>query len=63
MSQRSSGSWELRVSVGVHPETARRRYRTIAVRALEPRPSDELVALVATVRSDGGGGTGSTMSV
>lgn len=32
MRQRSSGSWELRVYIGVDPETRRRRYRTKTVR-------------------------------
>lgn len=63
MRQRSSGSWELRVYAGVDPATRRRRYRTKTVRGTQAEAERELAALVATVRADGAGGPGSSVSV
>ncbi len=59
MRQRASGSWELRVSAG----TGRRRYRTMTVRGTRAEAERELAALVCSVRAQGGGGPGSSVSV
>ncbi len=63
MRQRASGSWELRVSAGTDPETGRRRYRTMTVRGTRAEAERELAALVSSVRAQGGGGPGSSVSV
>ena len=63
MRQRASGSWELRVSAGTDPETGRRRYRTMTVRGTRAEAERELAALVASVRAQGVGGPGSSVSV
>jgi len=63
MRQRSSGSWELRDYAGGDPETRRSRYRTKTVRGTQAEAERELAALVATVRADGAGGPGSSVSV
>jgi integrase len=51
MRQRSSGSWELRVYVGVDPDTGRRRYRTSTVRGSRGDAERALCELVASVGS------------
>ena len=63
MRQRASGSWELRVSAGTDPETGRRRYRTKTVRGTRAEAERELAALVSSVRAQGVGGPGSSVSV
>jgi len=42
MRQRSAGSWELRVFVGVDPDTKRRRYRSVTVRGSRADAQREL---------------------
>jgi hypothetical protein len=57
MRQRSAGSWELRVYVGLDPDTGRRRYRTKTVRGNGADAERELVDFVDRVgqsRSVGG---------
>jgi integrase len=51
MRQRTAGSWELRVFVGVDPETKRRRYRSVTVRGSRADAQRELDAMVASTRS------------
>jgi integrase len=62
MRQRSPGSWELRVFVGVDPVTGRRRYQSRTVRGGRADADRELVAMVATVRAERDIGSGSSMS-
>ena len=49
MRQRSAGSWELRVYVGLDPDTGRRRYRTKTVRGNRADAERELVDFVDRV--------------
>src|SRR5947209_6874097 len=51
MRQRSRGSWELRVFIGVDPATGRRRYRSVTVRGNRADAERELAAMVATARA------------
>ena len=51
MRQRSAGSWELRVFVGVDPGTGRRRYRSTTVRGSRAEAERELADMVAAVRA------------
>jgi integrase len=51
MRQRSAGLWELRVLVGVDPETKRRRYRSVTVRGSRADAQRELDGMVASTRS------------
>jgi integrase len=51
MRQRSAGSWELRVFVGVDPETGSRRYRSMTVRGSRTEAERELAEMVASVRA------------
>jgi len=51
MRQRSAGSWELRVFVGVDPGTGRRRYRSVTVRGNRAEADRELAAMVAGARA------------
>jgi hypothetical protein len=51
MRQRSAGSWELRVFVGVDPDTKRRRYRSMTVRGNRADVQRQLDAMVASVRA------------
>jgi integrase len=62
MRQRSGGSWELRVFVGVDPETGRRRYRSMTVRGNRADAERELAAMVASVRATRSVGVGSSVS-
>jgi integrase len=62
MRQRSGGSWELRVFVGVDPETGRRRYRSMTVRGNRADADRELAAMVASVRATRSVGAGSSVS-
>ena len=62
MRQRSSGSWELRVFVGVDPETRGRKYRSMTVRGNRADAERELAAMVASVRATRSVGTRSHMS-
>ena len=43
--QRSAGSFELRVFIGIDPETHRRRYRSMTVRANRPEAERELAVM------------------
>jgi len=49
--QRSIGSWELRVFVGVDPDTKRRRYRSKTVRCNRAEAERELEAMITSVRA------------
>lgn len=49
--ERSRGSWELRVFVGVDPVIKRHRYRSKTVRANRAEAERELEDMVASVRS------------
>lgn len=60
--QRSRGSWELRVFVGVDPDTKRRRYRSTTVRGNRADAERELEAMIASVRATRAVGVRSTMS-
>jgi integrase len=60
--QRSAGSFELRVYIGVDPTTGRRRYRSMTVRGTRADAERELAAMVATVRSVRAVGVRSSMS-
>ena len=51
MRQRSAGSWELRVFVGVDPSTRRRRYRSVTLRGSRTEAERELAAMVAAARA------------
>jgi hypothetical protein len=54
--QRSPGSFELRVFIGVEPTTKRRRYRSTTVRGNRAEAERELAQMVASalaVRADG----------
>ena len=51
MRQRSSGSWELRVFLGVDPSTGRRRYRAVTVRGSRLEGERELAAMVTAATS------------
>ena len=62
MRQRSPGSWELRVFVGVDPATGRRRYRSRTVRGGRADADRELAAMVAAVRAERDIGSDSSMS-
>ena len=50
--QRSAGSFELRVFIGIDPDTHRRRYRSMTVRANRAEAETELAAMVAAVRAE-----------
>ncbi len=52
MRQRSAGSWELRVYVGLDPGTGRRRYRSKTVRGNRAEAERELVAFAERVGRD-----------
>ena len=60
--QRSAGSFELRVYIGVDPTTRRRRCRSMTVRGTRADAERELAAMVATVRSVRAVGVRSSMS-
>ncbi|MEO5840305.1 MAG: tyrosine-type recombinase/integrase [Acidimicrobiales bacterium] len=62
MRQRSAGSWELRVFVGVDPETKRRRYRSVTVRGSRADAQRELDVMVASTHSIHDVGLRSSMS-
>ena len=49
--QRSPGSFELRVFIGVDPTTKRRRYRSMTVRGSRAEAERELAVMVASVRA------------
>jgi hypothetical protein len=59
--QRSAGSFELRVFIGIDPETHRRRYRSMTVRANRAEAERELAAMVAAVRAEREVGVRSTV--
>jgi hypothetical protein len=50
--QRSAGSFELRIFIGIDPDTHRRRYRSMTVRANRAEAERELPAMVAAVRAE-----------
>jgi hypothetical protein len=60
--QRSAGSFELRVYIGVDPTTGRRRYRSMTVRGNRADAERELAAMVAGARSVRAVGVRSSMS-
>src|SRR5919106_1372621 len=60
--QRSAGSFELRVYIGVDPTTGRRRYRSMTVRGNRGEAERELAAVVAAARSVRAVGVRSSMS-
>jgi hypothetical protein len=62
MRQRSVGSWELRVFIGVDPGTGRRRYRSVTVRGSRAEADRELAAIVAVARAVRDVGVRSRMS-
>ena len=62
MRQRSAGSWELRVFIGVDPETGRRSYRSVTVRGNRADGERELAAMVAAARAPRAVGVRSTVS-
>jgi len=62
MCQRSSGSFELRVFIGVDPDPVRRRYRSMTVRANRADAERELASMVAAVRAERSVGVRSTVS-
>jgi integrase len=62
MRQRSPGSWELRVFVGVNPATGRRRYQSRTVRGGRTDAERDLAAMVAAVRAERDIGLASSMS-
>ena len=49
--QRSTGSWELRVFIGVDPTTKQRRYRPMTVRGSRADAERELAAMVAAAQA------------
>jgi integrase len=51
MRQRSAGSWELRVFIGVDPATGRRRYRTMTLRGSRAEAERELATMVTAARA------------
>jgi integrase len=60
--QRSTGSFELRVFVGVDPTRKRRRYRSTTVRGSRAHAERELAAMVAAVQAVRAVGVRSSMS-
>jgi hypothetical protein len=60
--QRSEGSWELRVYIGVDPETGRRIDRSMALRGSRADAERELDAMVAAVEATRAVGVPSTVS-
>ena len=62
MRQRSAGSWELRVFIGVDPSTGRRRYRSVTVRGNRAEADRELAGMVAAARAVRDVGVRSRMS-
>ena len=50
--QRSAGSFELRVFVGVDPETRRKRYRSMTFRGNRAEAERELTAMITGVESE-----------
>ena len=62
MRQRSVGSWELRVFIGVDPETGRRSYRSVTVRGSRADGEREMAAMVAAARATRAVGVRSTVS-
>ena len=58
---RGSGSFELRVFIGIDPDTHRRRYRSMTVRANRAEAERELAAMVATVQAEREVGVRSTV--
>lgn len=50
--QRSAGSFELRVFVGVDPETHRKRYRSMTFRGNRAEAARELAAMITAVESE-----------
>ena len=59
--QRSTGSFELSVFIGIDPDTHRRRYRSMTVRANRAEAERELAAMVAAVRAEREVGVRSTV--
>ncbi len=59
MRQRSPGSFELRVFVGVDPDTKRRCYRSKSVRGNRSEAQRELAMMIAAVHSERSVGLGS----
>ncbi len=59
--QRSAGSFELRVFIGLDPDTHRLRYRSMTVRANRAEADRELAAMVAAVRAEREVGVRSTV--
>ena len=59
--QRSAGSFELRVFMGIDPDTHRRRYRSMTVRANRAEAERELAAMVVAVRAEREVGVRSTV--
>ena len=59
--QRSTGSFELRVFIGIDPDTHRRRYRSMTVRANRAEAERELAAMVAAARAEREVGVRSTV--
>jgi integrase len=59
--QRSIGSWELRVFIGVDPTTKRRRYRSMTVRGSRADAERELAAMVAAAQAARAVGVRSTV--
>jgi len=59
--QRTTGSFELRVFVGVDPDTKRRRYRSMTIRGSRADAERELAGMVATVQSARAVGVRSTV--
>jgi hypothetical protein len=60
--QRSAGSWELRVYIGVDPVTGRRLDRSITVRGTRAAAERELADMVAAARAVRAVGVRSTVS-
>ena len=60
--QRSIGSWELRVFIGVDPTTKRRRYRSTTVRSSRADAERSLAAMVAAAEAEREVGVRSTVS-
>jgi hypothetical protein len=61
LSQCSADSFELRVFIGIDPDTRRRRIRSMTVRANRPEAERELAAMVAAVRAEREVGVRSTV--
>jgi len=59
--QRSEGSWELRVYVGIDPETGRRVDRSMTIRGNRADAERELTAMVTAVRATQAVGARSTV--